>query len=199
MIGVVLAGGENRRIPVLKGFLEIDGITIMERSADLLKGVLDGVVISSNMPERYFRFGFPLVGDVLSERGPMTGIFSSFISTRSTALFVAACDMPFIKEGLVRRIRDIYDNSPAGQFDAVIPVFGGRVQPLLGIYTDKVVRVIEEMIREGHRSLTEMLSVLQVRYVSDGEIEGVDPGGQSFVNINTLDDYERIGGKSCLV
>jgi len=47
------------------------------------------------MPERYFSFGLPMVGDVRNARSPMTGILSVLIATGEEAVFVVACDMPF--------------------------------------------------------------------------------------------------------
>ena len=56
----------------------------------------------------------------------MTGILSLLAATGDESVFVVACDMPFIKEELIRYIIDCYDRHAAGaqgQADAVIPVF----------------------------------------------------------------------------
>lgn len=202
MIGAVLAGGENRRIPVLKGFLEVEGRPIMERSIGLLLRVFGRVVISTNMPECYFSLGVPLIGDIRGERGPMTGILSVLVSTGADAVFVVACDMPFIKEELVRYMADSFGQGAKGKeqgIDAVAPVFGGRTEPLFGIYTKGCIEPFAAMIEKGRRGLSEMLTCLRVRYIIEEEVRGLDPEGESFVNINTIEDYERIGGKTCSV
>lgn len=201
MIGVILSGGENRRIPALKGFLTVDGKTIIERSIDMLMRVFGRVVISTNMPEKYFCFGVPLIGDIKMEKGPMMGILSVLVATGEDSIFVVACDMPFINEKLIRHMATSFEDQVArgDHVDAVIPVFEGKTEPLFGIYTKGVIKTMETMILNGQRSLAEGLKDLRVRYVTDEEVRVVDPGGESFVNINTMEDYERIGGKTCLV
>lgn len=202
MTAAILSGGENTRIPVLKGFLEVGGRTILARSLEMLRRLFRDVVISTNMPERYFSFGVPLIGDIRDERGPMTGILSLLAATGDESVFVVACDMPFIKEELIRYVINCYDRHAAGyrgQADAVIPVFRGRPEPLLGIYSRSAFTVLEEEVRKGKGGIQETLAKLNVLYIPDEEVRRIDPEGLSFVNINTLNDYERIGGNLCLV
>lgn len=204
MIGVILAGGENRRIPVSKGFLAVEGRPIIERSIEVLKRIFGAVVISTNTPEKYFYLGVPLIGDRLTEKGPIIGILSVLAATGEDSLFVVACDMPFVSEKLVRYMTDIY-NEHLGksmddrEVDAVIPVFEGKAEPLFGIYRKRVIQTIETMILTGQKGLIAMLDNIHVRYITDAEVKAMDPEGRSFVNINTIEDYERIGGKTCLV
>lgn len=203
MIGLILAGGENKRIPVLKGFLTIEGRAIIERSIDVLTRIFGRVVISANMPERYFSFGVPLIGDIRKEKGPMTGIVSVLVATGAEAVFVVACDMPFINEKLIRYMvekhRTECTEQGAGNYDATIPVFRSYKEPLFGIYARSAAPRMESLIRNGQRSLTDVLAHLRVKYITEQEVRAVDPEGESFVNINTVEDYERIGGKTCLV
>ncbi|MEF9475741.1 MAG: nucleotidyltransferase family protein, partial [Candidatus Mariimomonas ferrooxydans] len=58
--GVILAGGENRRLPVLKSFIEIDGEKIIERNLKIMKNLFNEVFIVTNQPEVYLYLGFPL-------------------------------------------------------------------------------------------------------------------------------------------
>lgn len=196
MTGLILAGGENRRLPVLKAFLTIEERPIIERSLEILQRVLGRVVISTNQPEQYFRLGVPLIGDVIRERGPLTGIVSALTATGVCALFVVACDMPFINEELIRYMVDVWNRNR--DTAAVIPVFEGKEEPLFGIYTDTVTGIGETMIRHGERGIQALLKTVPVQYISEEEVRAVDPRGDSFVNINTMADYERIGGAPCL-
>jgi len=203
LIGAILSGGENKRIPALKGFLTIEGRTIIGRSIGVLAKVFDKIVISANIPERYFSLGRPLVGDIRKEKGPMIGILSVLVATGEDAVFVVACDMPFINEKLIRYMVEKHRTEcaehGAGNCDAVLPVFRGYTEPLFGIYTKRAAESMESLIRNGQRSLADMLAQLRVKYIAEQEVRAVDPEGESFVNINTMEDYERIGGRTCLV
>ena len=139
MDALILAGGENSRIPFLKGFLEINGTKIIESNVRLLKGIFNRVLISTNSPEDFFYLGLPMIGDVINSGGPLAGIFSVLANSSATAVFVSACDMPFIEEGIVRLIISAFEEQ-----DAVIPLYEGRPQPLLGIYSQRVRDLMEE-------------------------------------------------------
>jgi len=201
LIGVILAGGENRRIPALKGFLSVEGKAIIERSIDTLTRILGKTVISTNMPEKYFCFGLPLIGDITQDKGPIIGILSVLAATGEDSVFVVACDMPFVSGKLVRYMVESFRGKMArdAHVDAVIPVFEGKTEPLFGIYTRRVLPTIEDMLQNGRKGLIAMLEDLNVQYLTDQEVRAEDPKGASFVNINTMEDYERIGGKTCLV
>lgn len=192
MDALILAGGENKRLPMVKGFLEIDGKRIIESNIDLLKQIFDRVIISTNKPEQYFYLGLPLVGDTMMERGPMTGILSTLSMPEISEIFVTAYDMPFISGELIRSIIDQWNK----KWDAVIPVFDKRPQPLLGIYSKTIVQSMENSIKNGTRSLRKFLEGIHVLYINEEDVRKIDREGKSFVNINTPEDVENVIGIS---
>ncbi len=192
---LILAGGENRRIPVVKGFIEIHGRKIIETNLDLLRNIFNKVYISTNSPELYFYLGARMIGDVLNYRGPMTGIYSALINIESPFLFVTACDMPYINVILIEYIADRVNE----RYDAIIPLFENKPQPLLGVYSRRIACKMEDNIIRGKRSLRDFLKELIVYYINEDEVRRIDSYGRSFVNINTIEDYKREGGSECLV
>lgn len=186
MVAAVLAGGENRRLPFKKGFLELGGKTIIESTLQCLDGLFDQVFISTNEPEHYFRFGVPMVGDVIDERGPMTGIYSAITAARGHCVFVVACDMPFIKPEIVEYL---ISRKGSGE-GATVPVVGGRPEPLCAVYSRALAPEMYRCIREGRKGLTDFLKKIDVLYVGEDELKALDPDGRSFMNINTLNDLE---------
>lgn len=195
MVAAILTGGRNRRLPFLKGFIETGGKRLVESHLELLGGIAGKVVISANDPELYFHLGVPVIGDVVEPAGPMGGILSVLVCTGSPEIFVTACDMPFIKPELIRYIIE----NRAGQ--ATVPVFGGRPEPLLAVYTQGVREAAEALLWEGRRALTGLLEQIKVNYIEEADVRRMDPEGRSFMNINTLTDFERAfsGGKTCSV
>ncbi|MCI0468721.1 MAG: molybdenum cofactor guanylyltransferase, partial [Nitrospirae bacterium] len=129
--GVILAGGENTRFPTLKGFIKINGAAIVERNVWLMKDIFDEVIISTNMPEKYFYLGVPLIGDILPSRGPMSGIYSALLNAKGSGIFAAACDMPFIKRDLISFVCKRHSEVSNFQgIDATIPIYNNEPQPL---------------------------------------------------------------------
>jgi molybdopterin-guanine dinucleotide biosynthesis protein A len=196
MDAVILAGGENRRMPVPKGLLEIEGQRIIERNVILLRKLFDRIYISTNTPELYFSLGAILVGDVMKHKGPMTGIYSILAFPDVSEIFVTACDMPYVNVILIQYLVKEWEN----KWDALIPVYADKPEPLFGIYSKRIVRKMEGSIKSGKRSLHEFLRRINVLYVSEEEVRRRDPEGKSFVNINTVEDFQKeTGGRTCLV
>jgi len=196
MDALILAGGENKRFPVIKGFLEINGRGIIEKNIELLKGIFNKVLISTNNPELYFYLGVPMIGDIIEYRGPMTGILSVLTMPDVSEVFVTACDMPFINTMLIKYIIDKLEK----EYDAVIPIFDDKPQPLLGIYSKRIAKRMEQSIKNGERSLRRFLQGINVLYINEDEVREIDPEGRSFININTMEDFQKkIGGNICLV
>jgi len=196
MDALILAGGENKRIPLLKGFLEIRDGKILEVAIQRLRKVFNRILLSANTPEHYFYLGLPMVGDIIQVRGPMTGIFSVLSLPDVSVVFVTACDMPDINGILITYIAGRW----ASEYDAVIPVFNNEPQPLPGVYAKSLVRRMEEALHHEKRSLKGFLRDCNVLYVQEAEVRKIDPEGRSFVNINTMQDFEKeTGGKTCLV
>ena len=168
-----------------------------------------------------------MIGDIIRQRGPLTGILSVLLNTGED-IFVIGCDMPFIKPELIQYMADKYKTenterkiqneiplshpSPSrgegkggGErlasglcelvsgctWDAVVPIFEGRPQPLLGIYSKNILSVIEKRLRKELRSLRDMLTELKVLYIKEEEVREVDPEGRSFININTMEDFKK--------
>ena len=196
MDALILAGGENKRIPFLKGFLDIREGRILEVSIQRLRKIFNRIILSTNMPEYYYYLGLPMVGDIIQVRGPMTGIFSVLSLPDVSAVFVTACDMPDINGILITYIADRWRS----QYDAVIPVFNNEPQPLFGVYAKSIARRMEEALHREKRSLKGFLRDSNVLYIQEADVRKIDPEGRSFVNINTMQDFEKeTGGKKCLV
>jgi molybdopterin-guanine dinucleotide biosynthesis protein A len=192
---VILAGGLNARYPGPKGLIKIDGRSIMERNAALLRSVFDEVLISSNRPDIYGRFGSRVVVDALPSRGPMTGVYTALLNAGDDDVFVTACDIPFPSAGLIRLLCRRHMRLEAGdRRAATIPLFRGRPQPLFGIYGRVAIASMKEAILSDKVCLARFLDEIGAAYLPEADVRTVDPDGRSFININTPEDLEGISG-----
>lgn len=196
MDAVILAGGENKRMPFIKSFIKINSKRIIESNIELLGKIFNKIIISTNSPEIYFYLGLPMIGDVINTRGPMTGIYSVLINPEINDIFVIGCDMPFIKKKLIQFILSKWDK----EWDSVVPLFNSKPQPLLGIYSKRILTKMEIAINNNQRGLMDFLCKINVLLIKEGEVKDIDPDGRSFVNINTLKEFKKeMGGRECLV
>lgn len=185
----ILSGGKSSRIGTNKSFLVIDGKPLIQRLTELLDSIFPEVVISSNEPELYDFLGKKIVKDFYQEKGPLSGINSALNSTSSGRSFIISCDMPFISSELIKYIIEYKSDA-----SIVIPKADGRIQPLCGIYSKKILSEVELLLIESHNkdkglkgSIYELISRVQAEIIDVTKMKFYHP--DLFFNINTPDDY----------
>lgn len=186
MTGIVLSGGENRRMGTDKAFLVLGGKPIIEHVLNAVRSVCGRVIIVTNAPERYASSDALVIPDALDQRGPLTGIYSGLSRSEDEYNLVVACDMPFLHAGLLA-----YMAGQAPGYDATLPRIGGLIEPLHAVYRKRLVPVIERRLREGRRDIRGILEGARVRYITEDEIDRFDPERRSFKNLNTRREYEE--------
>ncbi|HIJ59550.1 MAG TPA: molybdenum cofactor guanylyltransferase [Nitrospirae bacterium] len=196
--GVILAGGQNKRFPILKGFIKINNTTIIEKNLILLNTLFEEVFISANDIHPYLRFATTVITDLIPPQGPMTGIYSCLLKSKANSIFVLTCDMPFVEETLVRYFCDYFlrildSNVP---YDAVIPRCFGKVEPLFAIYSKSALPSMKKSIELKKVKMRQFLEKINTHYVDlSNIIDETMSWRLSFENINTLSDFERLKGK----
>ncbi len=184
----ILAGGENRRMPVLKAFIEVGGQKIIERNLGIMKRLFREIFIVTDRPELYLYSGVSLLGDIYGIRGPMTGVFTALLNASNPWVFISACDMPFVNKSVIEYMASKRDN-----YDAVVPKSPGApdsAEPLFAFYSTRLLSPMEKALLAGKKSLKDFLSDKRVQYISRGEIKKIDPEGASFINLNTPEDVD---------
>jgi len=186
MTGIVLSGGENRRMGTDKAFLQVAGIPLIEHVLRSMQGVFQDIIIVTNAPTRYSAYGVKVVSDALAIRGPLTGIYSGLLQSSDEYNFVVACDMPYLNSRLISYIAGLAEGH-----DIVVPSIGGLLEPLHAIYRRQLITVIEKEIRQDRRQIRGIFGRAKVRYVTEDEIDRFDPERKSFKNLNTPEEYEE--------
>jgi len=184
--GVILAGGENTRMPVLKAFIKVGNRTIIERSLNTYRHLFSETAIVTNQPELYSHLGMRMLGDVYDIRGPMSGIFTSLINSSEPWIFVSACDMPFLNKDLIT-----YMASRRRGYEAVVPFHNGRPEPLHAYYSTRLANSMEKVLLSEKRALKDFLRSKKVKYLPVREMRKFDPEDKSMINLNTPQDVKN--------
>ena len=187
MDALILAGGENRRFVSHKALAEVRGKRIIETTIELFKKYFKNVYISTNTPEILFYLGLPMIGDLMQQKGPMAGIYSSLVATGAEELFVAACDMPFIQAGVLELIIGHFK----GQH-ALLPVYEGRPQPLFGIYSTSLQEAMKDHMLQNRKAMWDLLQDIRPALIAEEEVRAADPEDKTFININTIEEYRNL-------
>jgi len=185
----ILVGGLSSRIGTNKALLKICGKSLIQRLTELLDSIFPEVVISSNEPELSEFLGKKIVKDFYPGRGPLSGVHSALNFTTSDRNFIISCDMPFISLELIKYIIEYKSDA-----SVIIPKAEGRIQPLCGIYSKKILADAELLLVESQEkdtvlkgSIHELLSRVQSEIIDVTKMKFCHP--DLFFNINTSDDY----------
>jgi molybdopterin-guanine dinucleotide biosynthesis protein A len=182
LTGVVLAGGQSRRMGRNKAFLPAGPQTLIEVVLARLREACDDVLLVADAPERYDHLGVRIVRDALPSGQSLVGIYTGILHAHGPA-FVCACDMPFLNPALIRHMASL---DPAA--DVVIPLHQGHYEPLHAVYTAVCLEPIRRCVDRQGRNTDFLLDVC-VRAVEPEEIRRFDPDMRSFLNLNTPEEY----------
>ncbi len=180
---LILSGGMSTRFGNRrKILLECEGRSFASRILDAFEG-FDRVYLSVDREEKYRELGLPMIEDKFPGCGPLGGIASGLMACEEDALFVVACDMPFVTKEAVRRMLESY----AGRDGILLAANGDLLEPLFGIYPRTVLETAVEMLENGHYRARDLFSAFGGNVVQIGD-------RQSFVNINTPEEYRMYAG-----
>lgn len=177
--GIVLCGGESRRMGEDKAALEIGGEPLLDHAVRMLEPHVGEIVLACGPEPRYTDRGLRLALDGQPGLGPLEGLRSGLATTKTDWALALACDMPAADGPLETLLRGAQREDQIVHFTT-----GGYPEPLCTLYHRSVLPALEQSLRSGGRRMLSFWSDLKVRAL-DG------PGDGAFANVNTRDDLAR--------
>lgn len=179
--GVILAGGESRRMGQDKALLHWRGRALYEWAYSALYPVCDEVLISSNS-DPYFFSGQKLVSDRFSGIGPIAGIESGLFHARHQTVIFVSCDTPLVNSDLFAYMLDLHPG-----FDISLAAHDKVNEPMIGIYEKSVHGEFFKAINNGmHKPPTVIKSLnwQEINIHSELNFFSMD----MFLNLNRPED-----------
>jgi molybdenum cofactor guanylyltransferase len=185
--GIILAGGKSQRMGEDKAFIKIGEKPIIETIIDLFQKVFKETLIVTNRKDSYLYLKVGVYEDIFPEQGALGGLYTGLFRSNSFNSFVAACDMPFLNKGVIN-----YVCQQADGYDVVVPRTEDGFQPLHALYSKRCLGPIETILTEEKTRIVDLYPLVRVRVVDFREFVSIDPEMQSFVNINTPEELNRL-------
>jgi molybdopterin-guanine dinucleotide biosynthesis protein A len=187
--GVVLAGGESRRMGSDKRALLVDGQPLLRRVLTAVAAVAGDLVVveSARSPvprELLAGLHARVVADAWLDAGPLAGIEAGLRAMSAHVGLVVAADMPWLQPPLLRLLIDELD---ADDQAAVVASDRG-IEPLPGAYRSGVSQVAHSLLQSGERRLAALLDNVPVRIVDASVWRRIDRDGESLRNLNAPGD-----------
>jgi len=186
---IVLAGGKNLRLGRSKALESIGGKSLIECVVERLRPPTNQLLIVTSREQLDLPLihGAEVLVDLYPGKGPIGGIYTGLLASRSSHSIVVACDMPFLNTELLRYMIEL-----TGDFDAVVPTLQeGMVEPLHVIYSRNCLGSMKARLERNQLGLVPFLKIIRVRYVERAECQKLDPQLLSFFNINYQSVLDR--------
>jgi molybdopterin-guanine dinucleotide biosynthesis protein A len=192
---IILAGGRGKRMGYReKALLVINGKPLLTYVIKSLGEFVDEIIISvrdkaqgevlnSILP------GYTYAYDEFENNGPLSGILSGLTLCRNEFCFIAACDMPFINEDVVKML---FRMSEA--HDAAIPRWqDGFLEPLHAVYRcETMINETRKAIGRGESIILAPIFRMNVNYIDMENIRKIDHDLRTLININTPEDIKLV-------
>jgi molybdopterin-guanine dinucleotide biosynthesis protein A len=188
--GIVLCGGQSRRMGRPKAWLPVGDELMLPRVVRVLSGAVSPVVVVAApgqdvppLPDE-----IRVIRDEQGGRGPMEGLLAGLkaLEGRCDAAYLSSCDVPFLRAAFVERVVSLL-----GEDQISVPRVGGYHHPLAAVYRLDVRREVERLLSRNQLRLGALFEAVPTRVVEESELAEVDPAFESLRNVNTPEEYEE--------
>ena len=166
-IGVILAGGQGRRIGGSKAVVQLAGQPLISYPLEAVRTALGEVAVVAKADTQLPSLpGVTVWVEPDAPRHPAVGIVQALALAEGRAVVVCAGDLPFVTPELVYRLV----TADLGKSPAVVACCGSDVQPLLGCYAPRAI----DPLRLGLRAeppVRELVASLNPRMLEVGDPE----------------------------
>lgn len=179
----ILAGGKSTRISVDKSNLLLKDRNLLDNAIQI--GMMTGRKIYVSSGKRDMELdGVEIVKDIQGE-GPIAGLMACLVKNKKILMF--PCDMPFLTPGFLAALEEQSSN-----FDITVCRIDKRLQPQVGIYSDRCLPLIKLAIEQKNYSLHNLVheKTFKVNIVEEEQVGKFGSPSRLFHNINTMADLK---------
>lgn len=194
LTGVILAGGQNRRMGgEPKGLITIAGEPMVARLVRRMSPVCNEIIVVANDPQLY-RMHIPADVRIIPDRtalaGPLGGMEAACDSAQGSNMWIVGCDMPYVSDlAAMLMMQQLLQQD---DLDAVLPVIGGKIHPLHGLYRSRVERTIAMLLREQQLRVMGLFEHIRWERMEEDAFQQAGIALDFVTNVNTPEEWRRI-------
>ena len=180
--GVILAGGESKRMGTNKSLIELHNKPLIEHVYDRLIEQVSDVSINTNQPIKIFPKNIQFQDRILNNPGPLAGIQAGLFYAKQNWVQFCPDDCPFLPINLVEKLSFcIKDKGPT----IILPSLFDRLEPVFMLCHRSLLKNLDKFISSGERKME-----LWIKENNYKAVNFSDP--KAFVNINTHSELSNI-------
>ena len=157
--------------------MEVANRTMVEHFINAAKGITNSIlIIMAN--QKYTTYNYPVYSDSIPEKGPLGGIYTGLLKSRTEKNLILSCDSPYIES---KMLNYIVENS--SECDLTIGTTEGKSQPLLGVYSKSCIPIIEKQLSENKLKISDLFEIVKTKLLPLDEFDS-----KNFLNLNSPSD-----------
>jgi molybdopterin-guanine dinucleotide biosynthesis protein A len=181
---IVLAGGRSSRLGRPKALLPFGDEPVIAHVVAILRPLFQEVIVVAGRQQELPPVAARVIRDAVDYQGPVAAISCGLGATATEINFVVSCDSLFVKPALIAHLLSL-----APGHDVVVPRWQKHLQPLQSVYSSSVLPIARQQLARGELRLLDLFGKVRTRTVEEDEIRRFDLEGESFFNMNTVEDY----------
>ena len=181
VVGVVLAGGEGRRIGGDKAMVLLDGLALLLHPLRALAEVTAEQAVVAKRDTRLPELpaGVAVWREPDAPRHPLTGVRHALATSGGRPVLCCAVDLALLDAATLRRLLDADD----GHHACVVPRVAGHLEPLCTLWHPRALEALAQVT--GEPPMRDIVAALDPLVVSFD-----DP--RPFTNVNAPEDLRAI-------
>ncbi|MEO1574085.1 MAG: NTP transferase domain-containing protein [Pseudomonadota bacterium] len=188
LYGLVLAGGQSRRMGRDKALLERDGQSLLATAAGLLDAVCGEVFVSvREATSEGERARWPQIADRYGGLGPADGIVSAMSRFPTRGWLVLACDLPRLSAATLQSL--VAQRDTSCDATAFRSLRDDLPEPLCAIYEPSSLTTMQSYLARDVRCPRKMLLNMNTHLLAPAAADAL-------ANANTPDDWAELGGRA---
>lgn len=187
--GIVLCGGESRRMGRPKAWLPFGDELMLQRVVRILGEVVAPIVVvaapGQDVPP--LPATIEVVRDENKGRGPLQGLAAGLRRLSELgidAAFASSTDVPFLQTTFVRRVIELL-----GDFSIAVPHVQDRHHPLAAVYRTTILPEVDRLLAADRLRPLFLFDAVATRVIEAAELQPSDPEFRTLRNLNSPDDY----------
>jgi molybdenum cofactor guanylyltransferase len=174
----ILCGGESSRMGTEKGLLMWQGKTFVDHLISACSPFDQEIKLVTSSP-LYTNFSLSTLPDIVPKKGPLGGIYTALLDSKTTWSLILSCDTPFISTLLLTQLLEAITSTDK----LICAQTEGKTHPLIGFYHQSLVPKIEENINQNNLKMMNFVEKSSKQVVFKNKL------AKQCMNINTKEEY----------
>jgi molybdopterin-guanine dinucleotide biosynthesis protein A len=178
----ILCGGKSSRMQSEKGLVLFQKKPFIEHIIQAILPITDKIMLITATKE-YDYLPYKKIPDIISDKGPLGGIYTALSYTETEFNLILSCDIPLISTELLTELISKHND------EAEVTIFASesKLHPLIGIYSKKIKDVVKSAIDNDDLKVMNLIANIPHQIITIDESENFH-----LTNINSVDELNDL-------